>query len=183
MCQTFDESFRHWAPHESLSTATTQCVPRPASSPCAKCDRGQWLTSHFRLGLFTTQFDQKLSLHFLQCQVTAMDTENRITAPDSWGFQNLWDFFGLAGVLNSWTLQNQHTSNLFFFRSFCSNYLLCALRHFQNCYLVFVDKSKYNPGGYKLGEQLIICNNLHESVWTRFKIPTIPWLPIHDTFA
>lgn len=60
MCQTFDESFRHSAPHESLSTATTQCVPRPASSPCAKCDRGQWLTSHFRLGLFPTQFDQKV---------------------------------------------------------------------------------------------------------------------------
>lgn len=77
MCQTFDESFRHWAPHESLSTATTQCVPKPASSPCAKCDRGQWLTSHFRLGLFTTQFDQKLSLHFLQCQATAMDVANR----------------------------------------------------------------------------------------------------------
>lgn len=73
MCQTFDETFRHWAPHESLGTATTQRVPRPASSSCAKCDRGQWLTSHFHLGPFPTQSDPKLVkvFHFLCCLVTA----------------------------------------------------------------------------------------------------------------
>lgn len=50
MCQTFDETFRHWAPHESRSrTATTPtCARDPQVHHVPKCDGGQWLTSHFR---------------------------------------------------------------------------------------------------------------------------------------